>query len=300
MRQRTDAERLMIDARLARRPSASSLRRRAVILLLTGLLTLLATGPAAAAVAPRPVAADAGLGLAAASTATAMAADIMVWLNRDRAAAGLRPLRAWTSLAALAGQRAASMSAIRTLSHQAAGGDPGAALTSSGIGWYSYGEAIGETSYPWGTTAAANLYSMWTASAVHHAMLFSATYNYIGVGIARASDGSTWSSLLFTESADHTPPVARNGSLVRSGTSLTCRWSGADPVLQTHTAGLRGFNVQYRADSGAWITIRRLTAMTWLGLSNRRHGTSYSFRVQAVDRRGNLSAWTAAKRIWVP
>jgi hypothetical protein len=87
---------------------------------------------------------------------------------------------------------------------------------------------------------------------------------------------------------------------VRSGTSLTFHWSGYDPLLQTHTAGLRGFNVQYWAGSGPWTTIRHLTTMTWLGLSNRQHGAYYSFRVQAVDRRGNLSAWTAAKRIWVP
>lgn len=290
----------MIDARPARRPSASTLRRRAVTVLLACLLTLLVAAPAGATVAPRLAAAGTGVGLATTSTADAMAADIVSWLNRDRAAAGLRPLRAWTLLTALANQRSANMGAASTLSHQAAGGDPGAALTNSGIAWYSYGEVIGETSYPWGTQAAANLYSMWKGSAVHHAIMFSATYNYIGVGITRTSDGTTWSSVLFSESPDHTPPGARNGSLVRSGTSLTFHWSGYDPVLQTHTAGLRGFNVQYRTDSGTWSTIRHLTAMTWLGLSNWRHGTYYSFRVQAVDKRGNLSAWTAAKRIWVP
>lgn len=290
----------MIDAQLARRPSASTLRRRAVTILFTGLLTLILAAPAGATVAPQLGVADAGGMLATTSTAGVMAADIVSWLNRDRAAAGLRPLRTWTSLAALANQRAANMAAASTLSHQAAGGDPGAALTSSGIGWYSYGETIGETSYPWGSQAAANLYSMWKGSALHHAIMFSATYNYIGVGIARRSDGTTWSSVLFSESADHTAPGARNGSLLRSGTSITFHWSGYDPVLQTHTAGLRGFNVQYRVNSGTWSTIRRLTTMTWLGLSNRRHGTYYSFRIQAVDRRGNLSAWTAAKRIWMP
>ncbi len=291
----------MIETRTPRGLTASAFRRRAATLLLSGFMALAAAGTATATAVPPTNPSSATVTPSSTSTASAMAADILGWLNRDRAAAGLRPLRTWTSLATLAGRRAASMSSTLTLSHQAAGGDPGAALTSAGIQWYSYGEVIGETSYPWGSQAAANLYAMWKSSAVHHAIMFSSSYNYLGIGIVQASDGSAWSSIVFSESADHTPPVARNGSLVRVyGTSLTFHWSGVDPVLQTHTAGIRGYNVQYRVNSGPWSTIRHLTTMTWLGLSNRRHGAYYSFRVQAVDRRGNLSAWTAAKRIWVP
>ncbi len=290
----------MPDTRTPRRLTTSAFRRRTAILLLSGMLAAAVTAPASAASVPQPSNADAAVTLSTTSPASAMAADIVSWLNRDRAAAGLRPLRTWTSLASLAYERASSMSATLTLSHQAAGGDPGAALTNAGIQWYSYGEVIGESSYPWGSQAAANLYSMWKGSAVHHAILFSSSCNYIGVGIVRANDGSTWASILFSESADHTRPVARNGSLIRRGTSLTFHWSGYDPVLQTHTAGIRGYNVQYRVNSGPWYTIRHATTMTWLGLSRRHHQTYYSFRVQAVDKRGNLSAWTAVKRVWVP
>jgi uncharacterized protein YkwD len=290
----------MIDTRTPRSVSAPPALRRAATLLLAGLLALIAAAPAAATSVGSPATTHPVVALSTTSTASAMAADLVGWLNRDRAAAGLGPLRTWSSLAALAGKRAASMAATSTLSHAAAGGDPGAALTSSGIQWYSYGEVIGETSYPWGAQAAASLYGMWKGSPPHHDIMFSSAYNYVGVGIARASNGTTWASVLFTESVDHTPPIARNGSLVRHGTSLTFRWSGYDPVLPSHTAGLRGFNVQYRVNSGPWHTIRHVTTMEWLGLTRRHHGTYYSFRVQAVDRRGNLSAWTAEKRIWVP
>ncbi len=290
----------MIDTRTPRRRTASAFRHATATLLFSGLLAAAVAAPASATTAPQPSTAGAAVTLSTTSTASAMASEIVTWLNRDRAAAGLRALRTWTSMANLAGGRASKMSATLTLSHQAAGGDPGSALTTAGIQWYSYGEAIGESSYPWGSQAAANLYSMWKSSAVHHAIMFSASYNYIGVGIVRASDGSTWASVLFSESADHTRPVARNGSLIRRGTSLTFHWSGYDPALQTHTAGIRGYNVQYRVDSGPWYTIRHVTTMTWLGLSNRHHQTCYSFRVQAVDKRGNLSAWTAVKRVWVP
>ena len=37
-----------------------------------------------------------------------------------------------------------------------------------------------------------------------------------------------------------------------------------------------------------------------LTLGSRPRGHWYSFRVQAADRRGNLSKWTSATRIWVP
>jgi hypothetical protein len=130
--------------------------------------------------------------------------------------------------------------------------------------------------------------------------MFSSSSNYIGIGIAQAADGSTWSSILFTESVDHTRPVASNGSLTRSGTSIKFHWSGTDPVLQTHTAGIKGFNVMYRVNGGDWVQIRTVTTYTWLGLSGRHHGYTYSFKVQAVDRRGNLSGWTAEKRVYVP
>lgn len=294
----------MIDAAPRRRTPATS-RHRGTTLLLTTLLALLLAAPAAASAAVEPSATAAAATAAStsttATTASAMARDLLTWINRDRVAAGLRVLRSWPAMASLANQRAANMAASGTLSHQAAGGDPGAALTARHLQWYSYGEIIGESSYGWGYAAAANLYSMWKASPVHHSIMFSATYNYVGVGIARAANGSTWASILFTESVDHTPPVARTGSLTLiRGTSIHFTWSGADPLLQTHTAGLRSFDVLYRVDSGAWHLIRNDTTMTWLGLSNRAHRHYYSFRVQAADRRGNLSAWTPIKRIWVP
>ena len=290
----------MIDAFLQRRPSASILRRRAVAFLLTSFLATALAAPAAASVAPPSGPGPGATPLTDATTASTMASDILGWLNRDRVAAGLRPLRSWTTMAALANQRSARMAAVRTLSHTAAGGDPGVALTNAGCQWYSYGEIIGETSYPWGGKAAANLYSMWRGSAPHHAIMFSSKFNYIGIGIARASDGTTWSSILFTESVDHSPPTAKITALTRSGTTIRLAWSGSDSLLQSHTAGLRSFDIDYRMDDGVWHLIRDNTTATALSLLNRPHGHSYGFRIQAADRRGNLSSWTAERRIWVP
>jgi uncharacterized protein YkwD len=254
------------------------------------LVLALAAGTAAP---PAPAA-------AATATSATMASQVMTWLNRDRVAAGLVPIRAWPALASVATTRAARMAASGTLSHAAAGGSVGAALTAAGIQWYSFGEMIGVSGYPWGSQAAANLYAMWKSSPAHHAIMFSATYNYADAGFVRRSDGSTWASIVFTESVDHTAPSAHNGTIARSGTTVSFYWSGRDVRLQTHTAGLRSFDVQYRVDGGSWRLIRNDTTSTGLRLYSRPHGHYYSFRAQAADRRGNLSRWTAAIRIWVP
>lgn len=292
----------MIDATPQRRPSASA-RRRPAAFVLAAVLTL-ALVPAASAAGGSPAPKTAAISPTAdttmSATAISMANSILSWLNRDRAAVGLRPLRGWTALQDIANQRSANMASSQVLSHTAAGGDPGKAITGAGLQWYSWGEIIGETSYPWGSQAASNLYHMWFNSPLHHQIMFSNMSNYIGIGIARAADGSTWSSILFTESTDHTRPSAANRSSRVSGTTLWFYWSGKDPLLQTHTAGIKGYNILYRINGGTWRQIRTLTTATGLSLSSRRHGYTYSFRVQAVDRRGNLSGWTAEKKIYVP
>lgn len=248
---------------------------------------------------PGPAAAAAST--AATSTADSMAASVLSWLNRDRAARGLVPLRSWTALRALATDRATRMASLGTLSHAAGGGNVGTALTARGIQWYGFGDIIGASGYTWGSQAASNIYGLWTGSSTHRSIMFSARYNYVGVGLAyRSATGTTYASVVFAESVDHTPAAARNGTLSRSGTTVRFAWSGYDPRLQTHTAGLRSFDIQYRVDGGTWRTIRNDTTATALSLSDRPRGHWYGFRVQAADRRGNLSRWTTESRIWVP
>jgi hypothetical protein len=237
---------------------------------------------------------------ASASTASNMEAQILTWMNRDRAAAGLVPYRRDSGLASVAGKRAARMASLRTLSHTAAGPSLGSQLSSYGIQWYDWGEAIGATSYPWGSKAAANLYSMWKHSSPHRALMMSSGFNYIGVGIARASNGSTYASLVFTDSTDHTGAVGRNVSASAAGTTVSYAWTGADVKLQKRTSGLRSFDVQYRIDGGTWRKIRNDTTERSLSLGNRARGHWYGFRVQAADQRGNLGSWSGEKKVWVP
>ena len=265
-------------------------RRRSSVL----LAAVLTVGLVMAA-SPAPTAAS-----TAGGTATGTSTRILASMNAGRTARGLVRYRAWGTLGKLAAERAARMAAVGKLSHAIAGSDLGGTLTSRGVGWMGYGEIIAKSPFPFGTAAADNVYAMWKASPPHRSIMFSSAYNYVGIGAAQGADGTTWVAAIMTESRDHTAPVARNRSVIRSGSDVIFTWSGFDRRLQTHTAGLRSFDVQMRRDGGSWRTVRDNTTRTRASFPDRTRGHWYGFRVQAADRRGTLSRWTSEIRIWVP
>ena len=275
------------------------LRRRLSMLLTAALTVGLVT-----AASPIPAAGATATGTADGTTATDTAdgttTRILASMNAGRTAYGLVPYQAWSALGALAAERAARMAAVGRLSHDIAGDDIGESLTLRGIGWMGYGEIIARSPFPFGTAAADNVYEMWMASPPHRSIMLSGIYNYVGIGTAQSADGTTWVAAMMTESRDHTAPVARSRSLARSGRDVTFTWAGFDPQLQTHTAGLRSFDVQVRRDGGSWRTVRDNTTGTRAVFPDRARGHWYGFRVQAADRRGTLSRWTSEIRIWVP
>jgi uncharacterized protein YkwD len=270
-------------------PVRASLRRRLGALLAGALALSIILGAS-----PAPVS-------AATITPAAMSAEMIRQINKQRVARGLVALRGDARLSALAYERAGNMAARNTLSHAAAGGSVGAQLDARSIQWFSFGEVIGWSGYGWSTKAVSHLVSMWMGSSGHRPLLLSSRYNYVGAGLVYdASTGRTWASVVFTESRDRTAPAASMTGASRSGTTIRLTWSGKDRRLQTHTAGLRSFDVQYRVDNGAWRTIRDNTDATSITIRNRARGHWYSIRVQSADRRGNLSGWTSAKTVWVP
>jgi uncharacterized protein YkwD len=238
--------------------------------------------------------------VSAATSASTAEAMIIGWVNTDRAAAGLTPLHRDADLAYLAGVRASRMASSNVLSHTI-GGNLATQLASQNVQWYRYGETIGWSSSAWTVDAARAIYRSWMNSSPHRALLMSGRFNYIGLGLAhRSSNNRTFGSALMTESLDHTPAVARIVSRSRSGDDVKWSWSGYDPRLQTHWAGFRDYDVQYRVGSGTWRTIRDNTTSTSIVLRDRVHGRYYAIRVRGTDRRGNVGKWTAESRIWVP
>ena len=239
-------------------------------------------------------------GTAVASTESSMESTLRTLLNNDRTAHGLVPLRKDARLDLLSGDRATWMATQGLLTHDSADGSICNAMSKRSIFWYRCGEDIGFTTATWGNTAARFIYNLWKHSAPHWSLMMSNRYNYLGVGVARRTNGTTYASLVFLEGPDRTRPTARMQTHSRSGTTVHFSWSGADVRLQTHTAGLQDFNVAYRVDFGPYIQIRTGTTRTSLTLYHRAHGHWYTVRVQSRDRRGNLSFWSHGVRVWVP
>jgi hypothetical protein len=234
----------------------------------------------------------------AASTATTMESELLGWINSARASLHLAPLRLLTSLSSYADGRAAKMASTGVMAHPSC---LGCELTAHGIQYYSAGEDIAWTSYPWGDQAAQSIFNGWKASSGHWAILMSSTYNYIGISVAyRTSNQTTFASADLTESRDQTNPWAKMGTGSRSGSTVSWTWSGDDIALQTHTAWLKSFDVEYRVDSGTWVVIRNGTTAHSLSLSGRAGGHYYGLRVRAWDKAGNVSPYSAELRIWVP
>ena len=232
-----------------------------------------------------------------ASTADDMEAQLLNLINNARVGKGLAPLRKWSALADMAGDHSASMAKNRTLSHTSC---LSCTFNSRGIQWYMVGEIVASSSYPWGSQSALSIFNGWKASSTHWSILMSKTFNYIGLGVALSSNGRTYATGELSESKDHTLPWAKMKSSSHLSTTVYWSWSGADTKLQTHTAGLKNFDVQYRVDSGTWSTIRSGTTSTSLSLSGRAHEHYYGVRVRSRDNRGYVSAWTAEMRVWVP
>jgi hypothetical protein len=237
------------------------------------------------------------------SAATTIVTDpahrVMGYINEARAARGLVPLRTDSRLWDVAMERAARLASNGILSHDAAG-SMREDLSAQGIQWYGYGEDIGYASGRPGI-AATSIFRMWAASPTHWALLMSPDYNYIGVGLVyRPSAGVTFGSVVLTESRDRTGARAAVLGAVVSGDDIRWSWRGWDPPLQTHTAGLRDFELQLRMDRGAWVTIASGTAATARSTLDNIRGHRYGLRVRATDRAGNVGSWSRERRVWLP
>lgn len=242
----------------------------------------------------------AGPRIAQASQAIGRTAEtsLLTLINNARVAHHLVPLRIDNRLRDLAEYRAGVMASTGIMSHTVAG-NLSSQLTARGIQWYAEGETIAWDSYSYPTDAINLIFQMWH-DATHWPLLMSTHFNYAGVGIVHTSAGKTWASMVFTESVDHSPAIARFTKWSRSGSSLTWTWTGYDLRLQTHTAGLKNYDVEYRVGTGTWQLIKSGTTWPSITLTNRPGGHYYGLRVRARDWRANVSAWTAEVRMWVP
>lgn len=259
---------------------------RLVLVALFASVALTVAGPLAH---PSPV---------AASTADTMEAQLLKWVNDARAQRSLKPLRLHSGLVDLAGDQAAKMVSSGKMQHLSC---LSCTFTNRGIQYYSVGEIVAYTTYPWGDQAAQSIFNGWKGSSSHWSLLMSSKFNYVGFGVAyRSSSHTTFAAGELSESKDRTKPWAKMTRATRSGTTVSFSWGGADTWLQTHTAGLKNYDVQYRVGSGSWTTIRSGTTATSLSLGSRAHDHYYGLRVRARDNLGIVSSYSAEMRVWVP
>ncbi|MCU0483632.1 MAG: hypothetical protein MUC54_05075, partial [Chloroflexi bacterium] len=188
-----------------------------------------------------------------------------------------------------------------SFSHAAAGGSLTTPLQTARVHWYSSGEVLAWWPGGLASTTAAAIVSTWKKSSGHWGLLMSRTMNYVGFGITvRSSDGRVFASGVLTESRDHTAPKARVDGASRSGATITFRWHGYDPPLQSHWARVKDYDVWYRRDGEAWRLIRDNTTATSIRLGNRARGHVYQVMVRARDRAGNVGPKSAPLGIRVP
>jgi hypothetical protein len=77
-------------------------------------------------------------------------------------------------------------------------------------------------------------------------------------------------------------------------------YSGYDVLLQTHTSGLRDYDLEYRVDSGPWHIIRTHRTAVSITLAFRARGHTYYLSVRARDHAGYVSSWSSPLHVSVP
>jgi uncharacterized protein YkwD len=236
---------------------------------------------------------------AAAATLNEIATQVLGMINAERTKRGLVPLRAHPGLQTIANDRAAYMAQHQELKHPSC---VSCMFKNAGIQYYSGTEVIAWTGWsPSSGNAAQSLFSAWRNSSLHWSILMSSKYNYFGIAAGYKSGGyGTYMAGEITESKDRTKPWAKMTGTSRSGTTVKWTWKGADTKLQTHTSGLKNFDVQYKVDGGTWKTIRSGTTAKSLTLYSRARGHCYYLRVRSRDNRLYVSSYTASLKVCVP
>jgi hypothetical protein len=128
----------------------------------------------------------------------------------------------------------------------------------------------------------------------HKSILMSKGYNYVGFGLAIASDGKRYWAGVYLKGPDRTGAwVNFKSSASRSVSSTKTKvyfsWSGGDVPLQVLTSGFRVYEMARRVDGGPWGTYGTTTSTSTVRYWWKGH--TWDFRIRARDRAGNWGAW---------
>ncbi len=221
-------------------------------------------------------------------------------LNADRAKSGLVAVRVDTRLMSIARARSADMAAKHYFGHtQPDGRDVFDIITANHITWYGAGEIIAWNTWPSLTDSISVANSGWMGSSMHRSIITSASYNYVGVGLAIDSSGKKLWTAVFMKGPDRTggwvtiDPQPATTAVRTASTSIytrTVTWKGGDVRLSVLTAGFRNYQIQRNWDGGAYNWITQWTTLSYRSMSFYS-GHVYSVRIRACDKAGNCGAW---------
>jgi uncharacterized protein YkwD len=119
--------------------------------------------------------------------------EVLGLVNQERARAGQQPLKFSPRLAVIARGHSYDMAMRHYLARESPEGvAPADRITGVGIGYHAVGENIYMDDYGDPRALATHALRRWLDSPTHQANLLSGTFTETGVGIAHASDGSTY------------------------------------------------------------------------------------------------------------
>ncbi|MEU2794468.1 CAP domain-containing protein [Streptomyces sp. NPDC007100] len=179
-----------------RRSGWYAVRAAVALLILAGLA---AGGAADAKSAGLPVRAgqlEAYRAAQAVRTAETTRATVIRLVNRERAKAGCRPVRAHRTVTRAAQRHSDHMAREGALSHRERGGSgPGSRLSAVGYDWRRAGENIAR-----GQRGAAAVTRAWIRSPEHREVLADCSFRHAGVGVngGTGGRGPWWTLLLAT------------------------------------------------------------------------------------------------------
>lgn len=117
-------------------------------------------------------------------------------LNAERAAAGLPPVTGNAKVTAAAQAHANDQAAMSTMSHTGSdGSNAGTRLERQGFSWTAWGENVAA-----GFTSAPSVVAAWMNSPGHRATILG-NYQYMGVAVARAANGTMYWTLVAASGA---------------------------------------------------------------------------------------------------
>ena len=259
---------------------------------LVALAFALVVAGGAAGTQPAPAAA-AGL------TVSGAELEMVTLLNAQRRSHGLRNIRVDPRLMTIARARSTNMATYHYFSHtQPDGRTAFSYLRSAGVQWHAAGEIIAWNTHSTFADSAIRARDGWLASAGHRAIVLSAEYNYVGIGLAvDASNGRKLWTGVFMRGPDRTGGYAAFGAapstaipVGATNKTVTVRWSGGDVLLQTMTAGLSHFRLRIRTDGGVWTTWAAATTATSKNLRVWK-GHRYDIELSSCDKVGNCGGW---------